>query len=479
LTVGARPEVVEARFRRLVRVAGVVAAGAGAGARIEAEPDSADGYHLEGTRVRLKAVAGEGESFLGWRLPRADTDTFPATAVGRASSPLEWTAETAGVEFTADFSAKPLTTIASDAPDLMVSVDGTSMATPVKFAFEAGTEHAVRGWYGSNYSGTSYYDALRWRTPEGLVDDWRLAWKAGEGPAELTAECARWHMVQPAVDYYLPSGTAPDGGDLQFSPASPDYYFEEGTELEVTPPTHAAWNFVNWYGEAHGREIPYRFRVTGPRVLVANFLTFGTLNSGAIVNDASRQPGVVSPGERLRIHWNGGNPSAPVAAPDGAPLPQVLGGVEVRFDQQRAGLVSVSKDEVVCVVPDTVKGKTTVAIAVVNGRLGTISVDTAVLSRSPGIYTADGSGWGVAVERAVREGEPVELAVTGLDVVEETLVRVGGQVTVAEAVEKDEARPGIYKVRFVIPAGVRAGAAELFVQSGGKASQPGVHVVVE
>lgn len=478
VTVGAKAEVVEARYRRLLKLTGSVNAGSAEAARVELEPESADGYYLEGTRVRLKAVAGEGEKFLGWRWMQAEKDQFPALDLGRAANPLEWLVEGKTAGLTADFTAKPLTTITSDAPNLLVAVDGRFMATPASFAWEAGTEHEILGWWGSNYSGSSYYEPLRWKTPDNTVDDWTLDWKAGDGPATLTAECTRWHLVAPAVNYYI-SGAAPDAYDLVFNPETFDYYFEEGAEVEVTPPTSQLWKFVNWYGDAHGNGIPLRLNVGEPRVVVANFLSFGGLNGGAIVNDASRQPGVVTPGERLRIHWNGSNPAEPVMAPAGAVLPLSLGGVEVRFDGQRAGLVSVSKDEVVCVVPESLKGQRMVTIMVVNGRLGTNGVETAVMSRSPGVYTVDGSGRGAALDQAVRHGEAVEVAATGVDGADETLVLVGGQTVPAEAVEADPARPGIFRVRFTLPANLKPGAAPLFVLSGGRASQPGVRLMVE
>ncbi len=68
VTVQESPAVFDARFRRLVRVAAAVEAGLESAARVEFEPASEDGFYLEGTRVRLRPVPGEGEAFFEWRL---------------------------------------------------------------------------------------------------------------------------------------------------------------------------------------------------------------------------------------------------------------------------------------------------------------------------------------------------------------------------------------------------------------------------
>lgn len=135
-------------------------------------------------------------------------------------------------------------------------------------------------------------------------------------------------------------------------------------------------------------------------------------------------------------------------------------------------------EEVFCIVPDSVREAPLATIAIINGRMGTNWVDTAVLSRSPGVYTLDGSGRGPVLERAVMPGESVEISATGLDPEGETVVSVDETDVRADSVEADAERPGIFRVKFSVPAGIRAGTVPLFLLSGGRASQPDVRLEV-
>ncbi len=480
-TVSAEQRVLDARFRQRVKVSAVNLSGAGVRqGRFVFEPQSEDGFYVPGTRVRIQALAEEGTQFLDWKQMEQGVDVFSWDLYGASPNPLALIVGEDPVELTGRFTEGPVTEIVADSPSMYLSVDGKYSATPARFVWKPGSTHMVAALWGSDYTGARDYEFRLWQTPNGTSDQSSLPWLAGDQPAQLRVATDTWFYLDAAVDYYISGGTRPSAYDFKFSPDEDFGYFLAGSEVQVTAPSNSMWKLANWYGDGAGKDSTLSLRMDEPKVVIGNFLSFGYLNPGAIVNDATRQPDVLVPGERVRIHWQGMNPEAPVAAPESEPLPTSLGGVEVRFNnREKCGLLSVSKEEVVCVVPETIRGEQKVSVQVVNGRLGTTSVDLGVLSRSPGIYTVDGSGHGLALEGAVRAGELVELTATGLSEGLNTLVSLGEAELNAEGVNRVEGRPGVWRVTFRVPDGVPAGTAPVFLICDRRASQPGVTLRVQ
>ncbi|MBI4890353.1 MAG: hypothetical protein HY821_06985 [Acidobacteria bacterium] len=479
-TVSAEQRVLDARFRQRVRVSAVNVAGEGVPqGRFVLEPRSEDGFYVPGTRVRIQALAEEGTQFLDWKQMEKGADVFSWRFYGTSPNPLALIVGEAPVELTGRFTEGPVTEIVADSPSMYLSVDGKYASAPARFAWKPGSTHTVLALWGSDYTGARDYEFKLWQTPDGTSDRSGLPWLAGDKSAQLRVATETWFYLDAVVDYYISGGTRPSANDFTFSPADDYGYFLAGSEVEVTAPSQPMWKLVNWYGDGAGKDSTLRLRLDEPKVVIGNFLSFGYLNPGSIVNDATRQPDVLVPGARLRIYWQGMNPEAPVSAPEGEPLPTSLGGVEVRFNnRERCGLLSVSKEEVLCVVPETIRGEQNVSVQVVNGRLGATSVDLGVLSRSPGIYTVDGSGHGRALDRAVRAGELVEVTATGLGEGLTTKVSLGEADLDPEEVSRVEGRPGVWRVTFRVPEGTPTGAAAIFLICDGRASQPGVTLEV-
>jgi len=304
-------------------------------------------------------------------------------------------------------------------------------------------------------------------------DDEILKFTAPERSTTINPELKQWHTVDLAYDWYIyQTDTRPSTIGYQFSPRSDDGYYEAGTRLTVLAPEYYRWKLINWYSDGAGSG-PLQISVNEPRYIVGNFFGYSALNAGAIVNDASRQPGPIAAGQRLRVHWNGDIPTEPLIAPTDAQLPTSLGGVQVRINGDFARLVSVSKDEIVCLVPDSVKKVSSAAVVVATGRIGTTNVDVPVLSRSPGIYVAEGLGQGPAVSHRVAADDEIELRATGLNAAEPTTLLIDN-VEVPTLAAEPSSEEGVWLVRARIPATVVPGRRPLYLLNGGRPSQIGV-----
>jgi uncharacterized protein (TIGR03437 family) len=462
ITAGPTTKVFDARFARYVKVA------AGPGVRIS--PPSEDGYYLSGSRVRLEAIAEEGFGFVGWSQPVDGEETYDDFTYGAAPNPLEITVVNRVTPYEARFAEGPITTLGGNVTGLWLLVDDDWYITPVRFAWKPGTRHEVLPlfYFGADYS--TDYQFVRWPNSEDEI----LDLSAPETSTVINPELKAWHYVGLGYDWWIKSSdTRPSSIGYQLSPESPDGFYEAGTQLTVHPPEYDRWRLINWYLDASGSG-PLQFTVDAPRFIIGNFFGYSGLNRGAIVNDASRQPGPITAGQRLRIHWSGSTPEAPLTAPADAPLPTILGGVEVRFNRINAQLLSVSKDEIVCLVPESVGDAGTATVVVVTGRSGTQNVDVPVLSRSPGLYVESGAGQGLAIARPAAEGDEIELRATGLNASEPAEVLIDNINAPVISAQPNPAEPGIWTVRAQVPAGLTSGRKAIYLLNGGRPSQVGV-----
>lgn len=466
--------VVDARYRRLVRMQAATGEGSGV---VELTPASADGYYAVGTRVRLQPRAEGDSTFLTWCANGKVPNLLEIYLSGCSAENLDVDVDQP-IDLTALFTSKPVTTIATAPPGRLVSADRVVYIAPMRFAWEPDSEHDLRAiTYDVSLDDRSVYSFKQWSEGEGSP----VRVKGGTEPRTITASYSTLHEFDAYYDYYIASGSSlPDSIGLTLNPA-PELgtYYADGTEVELVPPQNDRWQFTNWYLDLTGANAPARVKVNGYTVVVANFLSYGSLNPGAILHDAKRQPDILTPGQRVRLYWAGNTPDAPLSAPPGEPLPTVLGGVEVRVNRQQARLLSVSKSEIVFIVPDAAMSDTRTAdVNVATGRIGTLNVTLAVLKTNPGIYTTDGSGAGRAVDRSLTPGEEFTIAATGL-AADQSVTAIVGQTDVPATAEADADNPGIWKVRARVPSGAVRGQSALYLLTGDKISQPGVWIDVK
>jgi hypothetical protein len=478
VTVTAELTVFDARYRRMVRVEAAAAVTSdGSEGRVELSPQTDDGYYPAGTRVRLRAIAGAGSTFLSWCGDDDIPDLLELYINGCSVEQMDIDVDQP-VQLTARFTSGPVTSIVSTPPGRFLMVDDAVYITPIRFAWQPDSEHELTAFpYDFSLGVRSYFEFKQWSEGENAS----LKVKAGAEARTITASYDTWHEFYAWCDYFVSSGsTLPSSIGLTLNPApEAGAYFRDGTEVEITPPQNDRWQFVNWYRDATGSFSPARIKMTGYTSIVANFLGYSWLNAGAITHDAKRQPDILAPGQRVRLYWNGNTPDAPVEAQAGQQsLPTTLGGVEVRVNGKPSPLVRVSKNEIVFVVPDSAwTDQRSAEVVVVTGRAGTLNVSLSVLRTNPGIYTADGTGTGPAIDRSLQAGEEFSITATGL-AADSPVEAIFGQTSQEAVAEPDPANPGIWLVRTRVPRDAPPGPLAFYLLTGDKVSQPGVQINV-
>jgi trimeric autotransporter adhesin len=198
-----------------------------------------------------------------------------------------------------------------------------------------------------------------------------------------------WLQVSPACTTAAPC-TTPNAGTLNLSVAVDPTGLNAGA-------TYYGTLVISGVGQATGStNVNVSFTVTAPLPVIA-----------LVANAASFAPGSVSPGEMISIFANPSNPIGPAnsvslsgttcAAPCTI-LPTTLGGAQVIFRPGgfAAPLTYVSGTQINCLVPYEILGTASVQVEV--NYLGQKSnpVTLTYASTQPGIFTALGTGTGLA-----------------------------------------------------------------------------------
>jgi uncharacterized protein (TIGR03437 family) len=116
----------------------------------------------------------------------------------------------------------------------------------------------------------------------------------------------------------------------------------------------------------------------------------------ALMNSASFVGGAIAPGELVTIQGEMLGPSVGLSF-SSDPVASTLGGTQVSFGAWPAPILYASATQINAVVPWEVAGQPQVTVAVQNAGVGSTSLNAAVASTAPGIFTFSGMGTGQAV----------------------------------------------------------------------------------
>jgi len=235
------------------------------------------------------------------------------------------------------------------------------------------------------------------------------------------------------------------------------------------------------------------------------------LSIAAAVNAGSNQVGAVSPGEVVVFY---GTAMAPNGLVQNQPGPNgqystSLAGVTVYFGTYQAPILYVSPTQVAVVVPFEVSGSTAQVFILYQGNYSS-PFPVSVAQATPGIFTANPSGTGLAAAVNIHNGaysynspanpanagDYVEIFLTGTGqtnppgvdgqpysglaycVLPVTLT-VGGQTIAPQYCGGVPGIiPGLTQINIPIPSGLTAGLVPVTVQFGGVAAQSGVTIAV-
>ncbi len=229
-----------------------------------------------------------------------------------------------------------------------------------------------------------------------------------------------------------------------------------------------------------GEQIP---NLTGPGVF---------LNPQGIVNAATYAPvgDYISPGEFIQLYGSGFVASGTMTA-NTLPFPPTLDGVSVTINGLAAPVYYVSPGEIICIVPYELTG-TTATIVVTSGQTHSNSVTVGVAPTSPGVFSANDSGFGdgaithadanntsVNSNHPAQPMETVQMYVSGLGALSTPVTDGNGAIGIDDAVTKPQVYingeqanvvywgltvdAGLYQINFTVPADTPSGEQSVIV----------------
>jgi len=243
-------------------------------------------------------------------------------------------------------------------------------------------------------------------------------------------------------------------------------------------------------------------------------LIFGgyELSINAAVNAASNQVGPVSPGEVVVFYGVAMGPAGLTQNQPGAngQYPTTLAGVTVYFGDYQAPILYVSPTQVAVVVPFEVSAPAVVQVSMLYMGNYSSSFPVSLAQATPGIFTADLSGTGLAAgvniqngatsynspSHPANAGDYVEIFLTGTGptnppgadgepyaglaycALPVTLTVGGKTITPQYCGGVPGVIPGLTQINIPIPSGLTAGLVPVTAQFGGVTAQSGVTIAV-
>jgi len=493
LTVGEGEYLYVANYAQYMRVrTGVTPEGAGT---VEVSPAAEDGFYPFGAVLSLRAVPAGDLKFLDWNPGAGGATYLSANAQGLGSAVNEYTVRADNAFYVANFTSRPVTTVTSQPPGVLVSVDGLTAYTPRNFVWEPGTVHSISMPESQSINNATARAAfVEWSNGEPRAHDYVATADGGT----VTAVVKRQFQVVPQVDSAVLSGsTFARVSQLRLSPDPVEGFYDEGVEVEANAEGTATVPFANFYSDLSMSRNPQKLVVKDQSLVGANFLSPAIYNARSLVNHATQLPSPASPGALMTLY-------TPELIADEA-VELSASGVRLMWGDTPSELLRVSKNAVTFLVPWNVGTGTNVRTELF--RPGTRSPNTLPATQSaPGIFTMEARGTGQAAalnqdgsgnsgeNPAVRGGE-LTLKVTGIGRFMEQSGAANPPAGALTPVQKLEAeigdvplevlgvsstdQPGQYHVRVRINDAVAVGTTlPVFVISGGTRSQLGVTVSV-
>ena len=225
---------------------------------------------------------------------------------------------------------------------------------------------------------------------------------------------------------------------------------------------------------------------------VAPCSTVPVIQTGGVVNAASRVAGAVAPGELLAI--SGSNLALALSQ-----VPRASqAGVQALFDGVPARVPQASSNEIYAVVPPTVEGKSQTTLQIEVGSVVSEPVTLGVARSAPGVFTTLGTGSGQAlaanqdgtpnsVDQPETPGSVVTVYATGLslasprdntDLAGGLSATIGGQAATLLSVTEAPTQVGVEKVRLQVPGGL-TGRQEVLLTAAGTSSQVDVSLALD
>ncbi len=383
VTASGDTTVFAANFQRLHPVK--ISVGRGTG-DATLEPPAADGNYPERLPLRIAATPRGTAEFFNW----SGRPSVSSNGYGFSTGQAVVEVTTTNAEFVANFITPPTALIDSEPRGLSILIDGTAYRTPVKFAWDPGTDHALVALpQQSGAGGTAIF----------TFDNWS---DGGEASHPVTAPAGPVTYMATYRASYLLSTFATGSGSLRVSPPSGNGFYDAGTEVEISASGSFGSELQYWSGDLSGGGASRNLVISGAKSVTGHFgphLDFTVFNAGSFaVHPMADSPVAgVAPGELVTIFSGltiGPGSLATYQIDSNGRFTTELEGTRILFDGQPAPLVYVKADQASAIVPAAVAGHGSTKVQIERNGQIIASQSIGVVETFPAMFTSDSTGKG-------------------------------------------------------------------------------------
>ena len=203
------------------------------GGAVTFNPPSSDGFYRSRTLVEVNAVPEKGFAFAWWR-GRIWT-AFHGFSGNSVHVPV-----VEGLNYTAYFTRRSLTTISTNAPGRRAIIDGDAVRLPINYPWDTGSTHTigVQDVVQPGPSGASRWVFKEWSDGGAAIHEITVP----DEPSTFTADFEQQYLL---TTLPIPPGT----GFIDVNPASDDGFYDSGTSVQLMAFPEAGFEFVIWLDE--------------------------------------------------------------------------------------------------------------------------------------------------------------------------------------------------------------------------------------
>ena len=238
------------------------------GGAVTFNPPSSDGFYRSRTLVEVNAVPEKGFAFAGWRGPV--WTAFHGFSGNSVHVPV-----VEGLNYTAYFTRRSLTTISTNAPGRRASIDGDAVRLPINYPWDTGSTHTigVEDVVQPGPSGANRWVFKEWSDGGAAIHEITVP----DEPSTFTVDFEQQYLL---TTLPIPPGT----GSIDVNPDSDDGFYDSGTSVQLTAFAKPGFEFVIWLDERRQevtRDNPTILTMDAQGFLRAYFTESRELISGA------------------------------------------------------------------------------------------------------------------------------------------------------------------------------------------------------
>jgi uncharacterized protein (TIGR03437 family) len=276
--------------------------------------------------VSAAAVQPDGKGrkwqFMGWS-DKGDATHTISVPVGSQ-----------GLSAAANYQVMGQVQVTSNPPGLNLTVNGAPCTTPCTYDKSSGSTMTVSVPASIPSTSTSRYDldSLTGATGTSLTVTFTQ---------DIQVITANYH-----ASYLLVTSSSPaNAATFKLSPASPDSFFADGTQVTVTPVANGGYKFARWNGDITGTFSPGYLTMSSPHQVTALLSIVPFISPAGVQNAAGNTPdGSVAPGSIISIYGN--NLAAGLQIGPTSPLAQTIADVTVTLGDRILPLMFVSPGQI-------------------------------------------------------------------------------------------------------------------------------------